>query len=1085
MTVSTSTQDERDTRPALPAPAGPLFGRQAELRALAGALSRPGLVTLTGLGGSGKTTLALRLARELSASFTGRVWWCDLGPLTDPALVPYAVAAALGLSDTLVPVEAARRVIGAAPTLLVLDNCEHVAAAAADLIHALMTDCLGLRALATSLQPLGAPGEQVWPLGPLPVPSASEPFDQLAAEPAVALFAARAKVVAPGFELTSHTAPLVAAICRRLDGLPLAIELAAARAGMLSLEQILSHLAGSLTLLTRAQPPAGSAARHHALRATLEWGYRLLSDEEQRLFRSLSVFPASFALETVAGVEGAPESGLVKTLDMLSSLVNKSLLVVGELPARGAARYRMLEPVRVYARELLEAAGEGPATRDRQLRWAVSLAEALAPQLITPEAGLAIARIEADYDTLRAALRWAITSRQIEVGMRLAAALFRFWFNRGPLSEGRSWCEELLNAPADTSLVSPAIRARVAFTSGRLACRQGDDRTAAQRGAESLRLARQAGAREDEARALDLLGLAAHDGHDFMQAIAHYRAAIDLRRALGNSWAVAVSLNNLGLVHFECADYDEAAACFTAALEAAAQAGAELIPPYENLAEVETVRGDLLRAASHARRGLALAQSAGDQHSLASARRMLGVIARLQGHLDEAASLAQAALDAFLRLDSPINVGDAQRDLGDVRMQRGEMRPAQEAYSAALEAHQKVGYLRGMVEAQGRLALLSAARGATTLALSQAREVIAPLLDLLEQRRATFRRSLIEAVEAAGLALAASAPDQAGQWLATATTERARLKLPRMPPWREIIEAACSKAIAPATPLTLEAAARQILAAPAVTSQRNAQPIVSTTGEPRIRVRALGRAEVLVAGQPVKASAWVYHKARELCFYLLDRPPTSKAQIGLDLWPEASSAQLRNYLHRSLHFIRKVLGDPDAVHFESGQYSIRPGPDLWYDVAEFEAGLQRAAALGSVTTASAERRAEMGELLQAAIALWDGEFLADLDAGEWAVLRREELCQSYLRALIDLGQLRGLEARYAEAIAIWQRALTVDPYLELAQRELMRCLARQGEIAAALSKYERLRELLAAELDASPSHETTALYERIRRGDDV
>jgi predicted ATPase len=454
MAVSRSTQPQSDTRPALPAPAGLLFGRQDELRALARLLSEPGPVTLTGLGGSGKTALALRLAHDLSAAFAGRVWWCDLSPLTDPALVPYTVAAALGLADSQAPIEAAQRFIGAAPGLLVLDNCEHVAAAAADLLHALMTACPGLRALATSLQPLGTPGEQTWRLGSLPVPAPNASLDQagytrLAEQPAIALFVARAKASAPAFELNERNAPLIAGICRRLEGLPLAIELAAARAGILSLEQILSHLDNSLALLDRAQPLAGGAARHRALRATLAWGYHLLTPDEQCLFRSLSVFSGSFTLESAAGVARAfAPTDIADSirLDLLSGLVDKSMLVVIDLPARGLARYRMLEPVRIYARELLEAAGEGPATRDRQLDWAVALAETLAPQLIGAQAGAAITQVEADYDTLRAALRWSITSRQIEPGMRLAATLFRFWFNRGPLSEGRAWAEELLNA---------------------------------------------------------------------------------------------------------------------------------------------------------------------------------------------------------------------------------------------------------------------------------------------------------------------------------------------------------------------------------------------------------------------------------------------------------------------------------------------------------------------------------------------------------------------------------------------------------------------------------------------------------------
>jgi tetratricopeptide (TPR) repeat protein len=219
--------------------------------------------------------------------------------------------------------------------------------------------------------------------------------------------------------------------------------------------------------------------------------------------------------------------------------------------------------VREYARELLEASGEGPAVRDRQLVWAVALTEALAPKLLGTEAGQAIYQLRTEYDSLRATLRWAVTSRQPEPGLRLVAALFRFWFTHGPLGEGRGWAEELLNLPAAAD-VSPALRARAAFTSGRLACRQGDDHVALARGAESLRLAQEAADRSSEARARDLLGLASHDLNDFAQAAAHHQAALAIRQELGDHYAVAVSLNNLGLVHFDRADYDEAGGCFRA-----------------------------------------------------------------------------------------------------------------------------------------------------------------------------------------------------------------------------------------------------------------------------------------------------------------------------------------------------------------------------------------------------------------------------------------------------------------------------------------------------------------------------------------
>jgi len=254
---------------------------------------------------------------------------------------------------------------------------------------------------------------------------------------------------------------------------------------------------------------------------------------------------------------------------------------------------------------------------------------------------------------------------------------------------------------------------------------------------------------------------------------------------------------------------------------------------------------------------------------------------------------------------------------------------------------------------------------------------------------------------------------------------------------------------------------------------------------PALRVLALGPAQVFAGEREVPASAWTYRKARELFFYLLDRPEATKAAIGLDLWPDASAEQLRNYLHRSLHFIRQALGSADRIVFAHGAYRINRDLPLRYDVAEFEAGLRGAAALGPPTALTAECRAALMALLDRAVRLWRGEYLADLDAGEWAILRREELRLAYLRGLLDLGQAHLLDGRYAEAAAVYRRALAEDPYLELAERELMRCLARQGESGGALRRYRELRSLLAAELGAVPSAETTLLYERIRRGDDV
>lgn len=1035
-------------------------------------LSEARLVTLTGAGGSGKTRLALHVAGSLAPRFTAGAWWCDLGPISDPAFVPQAVASALGLADVVrSPLAALTATIGPTPRLLVLDACEHLTVAVAALADALLRGCPGLRVLATSLQPLGVPGEQVWPVPPLPLPPTNLPPARLAEHPAVALFVARAMAAVPDFRLTVENAPLIAAICRRLEGLPLAIELAAAWSAVLGPEQIERRLTEGLAMPERG-PAAGATGRARTLTATLARGYNLLTTDEQRLFPCLSVFPGDFTLAMAAAVAGEDEE---TALAPLAGLAHKSMVVVADLPARGPARYRLLEPVRIYARELLEEAGEGPTARDRHLDWATRLAEAAAGAPLGPISGEAMVRLTAEYDGLRAAMRWAVTTRQVEAGLRLVVALFRFWFNRGPLAEGRGWADELLTLP-EADAVPPILRARATFVSGRLACRQGDDRVALARGAESLRLAQEAGDRATEARALDLLGLVNHDLNDFDGAIAHHRAALGLRRELGDDYAVAVSLNNLGLVHFDRGDYDEAAASFAAGLEVAARAGVDLLPALVNLAEIALARGDSEAAGAHTRRLLALAEAAGDQHSLATATGVLTSIARLTGDLTDAARLGERALSLCRRLDGPTWEGDALRELGDLAATQGDLAASQARYNEGLAAYARAGSTRGRGVLLARLALLAARQGNTAGALAQAREAVTLLAPT------GHRHPLIEAVEAVAVALAATDPDTAARLLTAASAEREHLRVPRLPPWRDLIQQTVERlAAAVGLPISLEAAARLAV------GERPSPAVAVTTQPPtpELCARALGPVQVTVGGQPVPASAWTYRKACELFFYLLDRPAATRTTIGLDLWPDASPAQLRNYLHRSLHFIRRALGDAERIRFAAGAYAVNRKLPLWYDVAALEASLQQAAAMGPADALPPGQRAVAIALLEEAVGLWRGEFLADLDASEWAILRREELRMTYLQALLDLGRLHLLDGQYERAAAIYRRCLAEDPYLELARRELMRCLARQGERGQALRRYRELTDLLAADLKATPSPETTLLYERIRRGDDV
>jgi predicted ATPase/DNA-binding SARP family transcriptional activator len=1103
-------------------------GRRRETRTVLALLSENRLVTLTGPGGCGKTRLALNAAGAAAHRFAAGAWWCDLNPIADPALVPEALAAALGASGPVgsAAFDALAAAIGMEPCLVVLDNVEHLLSACAGLAGMLLDACPSLRFLATGLQPLGLPGERTWTVPPLPAPPPGSPAGgppaggPASAYPAVALFVARAEAAAPGFRLTDANAELVASICRRLEGLPLAIELAAARAGVLSLEQIDLRLANGVGLLGRAAAAAvpGETPRHRTLRATLAWGYDLLGPDEQRLLRILSVFPGSFTLEAAEAAWGAPAGGET-VLDLAEGLVHKSMLAAVSLPDRGPARYRLLEPVRQFARELLEGSGEAPAARDRQLAWAAALAEDAEPRLLGSRAAEAAGQLEDEMDGLRAAMRWSATIRRPAPGLRIAGALFRFWFNRTSLNEGRAWLEELLHVPGDD--VPPGVRARAAFAAGRLACRQGDDATAARRGAEALALARSAGDRASEARALDLLGLVAHDLNDFPAAVASHEAALAIRRDLGDPYAEAVSLNNLGIVHFDAAAYSQAALRFEEALEAAGRAGMAMLPALQNLAEIALARGDADAAERYALRGLALTQEQGNTHSLAGYTSVRGVAARLRGEYDQSAALTGNALRQYRTVGLPMWEGSCQRELGDLAAVQGDLALAAEHYRAGLEAHRSASWVRGQAELLARLALAVAALGDREAALAHAREALRLLGD------APHRHIRLEALEAAAVAWAPSEADTAALLLAAAEAERARLGVPLLSPRREWlvpVRAAAGQAGSPEggdEPGTAGRAAASRLpgAGPAPAARRASGPRPSDVLSPEeatalalgdegpapsgslasepgaapadplrpaaVTALALGPARVVAGGREVRSAEWTYNKARELFFYLLDHPGAPKARIGVDLWPDASEAQLRNYFHRSLHFARRALGNPEAILFDGMGYRPGRGLALAYDVASFEEGVAETQALGPPGAMAPERRAAAAALLSRTLALWRGDYLEDLDAGEWAVLRREELRITRLQALLDLGQLHLLDAGYDAAASVYRSLLAEDPYLELAQRELMRCLARQGEGARALRLYHELRDLLGRELGAEPSYETTILFERIRRGDDV
>lgn len=531
----------------LPTPRTSLIGRDGAIAALVDLVpAHTGrLVTLTGIGGCGKTRLALAVATASRERFAGGVWLVDLAPVADPALVPRAIAAVLGvleapersLADTLVLALGERRL------LIVLDNCEHLIDACAELADRLLERCPGLHLLATSREPLQIAGEHAWRVQLLTVPDPEAPLalPDLLQSPAVQLFVERAQAVEAGFDLTAENAVAVVQICARLDGIPLALELAAAQVRVLSTPQIVERLDDSLRLLTgnsRAAP-----RRQQTLRAALDWSYALLPAVEAGLLRRLAPFAGGFELEAAEDVGCGPDLPAEEVLERITALVDKSLLQVE--PGSEPARYRLLEPVRQYALLHLKASGDAEATATRHAAFYCTFAERAAPELRGRDQLAWLARLDREHDNLRAALRWLDAAGDVVSGLRLAGALVGFWEGRGYLSEGRQWLGSVL-AAATSSAAAAGLRTRALLGAGALAEWQGDLDAAVRLLDESLSLARATDDPAAAAWATAWLGVTHFSIAHLTHALALLEASLEQFRALDDQPGTAFALCVLG-----------------------------------------------------------------------------------------------------------------------------------------------------------------------------------------------------------------------------------------------------------------------------------------------------------------------------------------------------------------------------------------------------------------------------------------------------------------------------------------------------------------------------------------------------------
>ncbi len=687
------------------------IGREREMAEVKRLLTTTCLLTLTGTGGAGKTRLALQVAADVLEGYPDGVWLAELAALSDPALAPQTVAAALGVRE--VPgrpiLETLLHYLQRKTLLLVLDNCEHLVTACAQLAGELLRTCSNLRILATSREALNIQGEIAWRVPSLSLPARREipSLQRLAQFEAVRLFVERAAAAKPTFALTPENAAPVAAVVQHLDGIPLAIELAAARVPALSVDQIAARLDDRFRLLTRGS--RASLPRQQTLRAALDWSYQLLTERERRVLRRLSVFAGGWTLEAAETVCRADEIEQLDVLDLLTQLVFKSLVVTDE--QNGDIRYRFLETVRQYGLEKLEESGETEAIRKRHRDWYLGLAERAEPELQGVRQAAWFDHLEAEHDNFRAALECSQTPGEARAGMRLAKALIRFWAVRGFVGEGGERLASILTRPEAAE--PTALRAQVLWGAGWLDFRQGHYQSARALLEESLVIQRALKDRSGIGQVLNALGLVARRQGDYSAAHALHEESLTIAREMGDKLGISHALNNLGLITREEGNYAAALTFHEQSLAIRRELGDKIniSQSLMNLGLVATAQKEYTLARRFYEESLALSRELGDRLGIAYVLNNLGDVAYHEWDDAAARALYDESLKIKRELQDKMGIAYTLNRLGRLVLRQGDVAAARTLYVESLALRQELWDRPGIAECFEGFAELAGAQG--------------------------------------------------------------------------------------------------------------------------------------------------------------------------------------------------------------------------------------------------------------------------------------------------------------------------------------------------------------------------------------